>query len=102
MNILIYLSQLNGGGKLKKSMVELLIRNGIDVNARTKTGYNILLSLAQNHNPLRVPTPNDNRDFVAIIQLLVQKSIDVNQKNEEDMNALHLLWYLQTEIFSFW
>ena len=80
MNILIYLSESNGGGKLKLSTAELLIRNGINLNTRTKTGYNVLLSLLKNQN---LPTPKEHRDLITLVQLVLQKGIDINQKKRK-------------------
>ena len=95
-NVFIYLSEVNGGGKLKPGIAELLIRNGINLNARTKTDHNILLSLAKNPNYLE--SPNEKRDFMEIIKLLIRKGINVQHKNDEGMNVLHLLWYVLTFI----
>ena len=88
-NILIYLCENFDKHTYKR--VELLLRNGMDVNSISNNEFNALLSLAKNRTRF---CSNDKRnyDFIEIIKLFLQKGIDVNQKNSDGMNALHLLW----------
>ena len=88
-NILISLCDKFDKYTLQK--VELLLSNGIMVNAVTKNGDNALLSLAKTRTLLSRDDLR-NQDFTKIVKVLVQNGIDVNQKNSDGMNVLHILW----------
>ena len=86
-NILI--SLLQNFSKQTLEIVRFLTKHEIEVNAINKSGFNALLSLAKTRTVL---TPTENRDFTEIFKILLQKSIDITQKNSDGMNVLHLLW----------
>ncbi|KAK4009198.1 hypothetical protein OUZ56_018307 [Daphnia magna] len=62
--------------------IQLLIREGIDINAKNDDGQNALHFLCWN---------NSNSNLLHAIQLLIREGIDVNAKNDNGQNALHFL-----------
>jgi len=82
MNMLHLLCKYSQGVETAQ-VARLLILSGIDVHSSsTPTGDNALTLLAMNWK-----TPN----FMETVQLLIEKKIDVNHKNQHGRNAIQLL-----------